>query len=218
MPMILGFLINSIARIISVSSSTNSISFGLTMLSTLIVIIFGETDFSRLRPNGPYQVGFREFRSHVHDNEVSVYYPISKEHHRKHINERNTLWARHGEETLQGLARASGRQSYGGKGEMESIAVMRHLRKVYMDTVYEGDIAEDFKNGRKLIPIIFCHGISSNRTMQSGTCRDFASHGYIVFTFDHKDGTSSFLRSKCGTKTSYYDNTKKLYDYAHRRD
>lgn len=54
--------------------------------------------------------------------------------------------------------------------------------------------------------------------MQSGTCRDFASHGYIVFTIDHSDGTATYYKSKCGTKSAYYDNTKKLYDFEHRRE
>jgi dienelactone hydrolase len=97
-----------------------------------------------------------------------------------------------------------------------------------MDTVFDGEIAPEFESGSKaLIPIIFCHGISSNRTMQSGTCRDFASHGYIVFMLDHRDGTASFyerakeelMNPEFGSPGgSYYDNSKVLYDFEHRRD
>lgn len=96
---------------------------------------------------------------------------------------------------------------------------MRHMRKVHMNTIFNGEVAREFKNGqRTLIPLIFCHGISANRTMLSGTCKDFASHGFIVFTMDHKDGTASFYKSKCGTKQAYYDNSKILYDYEFRRE
>lgn len=52
--------------------------------------------------------------------------------------------------------------------------------------------------GRPLIPVIFSHGLSSNRTMHSGTCRDLASHGYIVFALDHMDLTSSYYETPDG--------------------
>jgi len=65
-----------------------------------------------------------------------------------------------------------------------------------MDTVFNGEIAKDFsEGGRPLIPVIYSHGLCSNRTMHSGTCRDLASHGYIVFAPDHQDGTSSYIEN-----------------------
>ena len=60
-----------------------------------------------------------------------------------------------------------------------------------MDTLTEGNIANKLK-GNKLIPVIFSHGLSSNRSLLSGICRDFASHGHVVFSMDHKDGSSSY--------------------------
>ena len=77
-----------------------------------------------------------------------------------------------------------------------------------MDTVYYGDISNDFK-GKPLIPIVYSHGVCSNRTMHSGTCRDLASHGYIVFALDHNDGTSSYVRTLEG-KEMHYDNMQAL--------
>lgn len=123
----------------------NLSTIGLTLLCLTALVLFGETDFNKLILNGPYEVGFKEFRTDKYDNEVSVYYPVDKAYHAKHIGKRNTLWTRHGDETLQGLARASGRQSYGGQGKMEPVHLMRHLRKVYMNTVYDGEMAEDCK-------------------------------------------------------------------------
>ena len=65
-----------------------------------------------------------------------------------------------------------------------------------MDTVFNGEIAKDFsEGGRSLIPVIYSHGLCSNRTMHSGTCKDLASHGYIVFALDHQDGTSSYIEN-----------------------
>ena len=49
-----------------------------------------------------------------------------------------------------------------------------------------------------LVPIIFSHGLSSNRTMHSVVCRDLASQGFIVFAPDHMDLTSSFYETAEG--------------------
>lgn len=66
-------------------------------------------------------------------------------------------------------------------------------------------MAADFKvqeqpatEKRKLIPLVFLHGLSCNRTASSGLCRDFASHGYIVFSLDHCDGSSYYSQKKNG--------------------
>jgi dienelactone hydrolase len=45
-----------------------------------------------------------------------------------------------------------------------------------------------------LMQTIFSHGLTCNRTAYSGICRDFASHGYIVFALDHFDGTTYYSR------------------------
>jgi len=84
-----------------------------------------------------------------------------------------------------------------------------------LDAVLDGDIAPDFE-ATSLIPVVFCHGISSHRTMYSGICRDLASHGYIVFSLDHRDGTASFYKDAKGDK-AYYDNSRLLFDKEHRR-
>lgn len=70
---------------------------------------------------------------------------------------------------------------------------------------------------KKLIPVIYCHGLSSNRSMHSGTCRDLASHGYIVFVIDHEDGTSSYTVSEDGKKEQNYNNAMICYDHDGRR-
>ena len=51
-----------------------------------------------------------------------------------------------------------------------------------------------------------------SRTMHSVICRDFASHGYIVFTIDHKDRSTLYTESADGKTCSYYDNSKKALD------
>ena len=67
-----------------------------------------------------------------------------------------------------------------------------------------------------LIPIIFSHGLSSNRTMHSGLCRDLASHGYLVFAPDHMDRTSSYYEMEDGTGY-YYCNKRTAHDMEYRK-
>ena len=190
-----------------------------TLLGVANIVLLGEADFSKLKLNGPYEVGFKEFRSETKGNEVSVFYPISKGLYRLFINYpgRNTDWLRHGDKTLLGIAKAGGGHAYGGKGKHVSLNAMRPLRKIKMDTLNDGSISKDFTSSdpalsKKLIPVIFCHGLSSNRGMHSGTCRDFASHGYIVFIMDHKDESSSYTQSENGPEGMYYNNDNILHD------
>ena len=87
-----------------------------------------------------------------------------------------------------------------------------------MDVCENGELPSEFEKGeKKLIPLIFLHGLSMNRTTNSGTCKDFSSHGYIVFTIDHEDGTSSYTKSQDGSIEKYYNNSMEVYDLEGRR-
>ena len=70
------------------------------------MIAYGEVDFSRLNCVGPYQVGYKEFRTEKQDIPVSVFYPINKAHYKEAIKTNNTKWLRDGDKTLLGLAKA----------------------------------------------------------------------------------------------------------------
>ena len=66
-----------------------------------------------------------------------------------------------------------------------------------------------------MIPLIFCHGLASSRTTHSGSCRDLASHGYIVFTVDHHDGTAYYSKTISGTE-EYWPLDQELLDIDYR--
>ena len=136
---------------------------------------------------------------------------MNKREHAQQIKQHNTEWFRHGENTLRGIAKAS--VPYGNVSH-PPLFLFRYLRKIVIDTVYGGQLDHDFST-RPLIPIIYCHGLSSNRTMHSGTARDFASHGYLVFLMDHKDESSSYYETSDG-KGYYYNNKLVAHDMEHR--
>jgi predicted dienelactone hydrolase len=81
--------------------------------------------------------------------------------------------------------------------------------------VENSKLSENSSQSNQLIPVIFSHGLSSNRTMHSGTCRDMASFGYIVFALDHMDLTSSYFETADG-KGVYYCNKKEAHDLEYR--
>ncbi|CDW85051.1 platelet-activating factor acetylhydrolase [Stylonychia lemnae] len=212
-PFILGFLVQGIVFLINGSNIVvDIIGLIFTSFSVVLLVLFGEVTFNRSKAIGPYEVGYKEFKTQKYDNAVSVYYPINKDHHKRMVGRNNVSWLRDGDKTLLGIAKASG--SYGSDKHV-SIQVFRHLRKVMMNVVQNGEIDVDFYN-KPIIPLVYCHGLSSNRTMHSGTCKDLASSGYMVFILDHKDGTSSYTYDKDG-KENYYHSRDLAYDYELRR-
>jgi len=75
----------------------------------------------------------------------------------------------------------------------------KYLEDIKMNTCQDGKLAEVYDTGqKKIIPLIFCHGLAGSRTTYSGSCRDLASHGYCVFTLSHFDGTANYSKKKNG--------------------
>jgi hypothetical protein len=146
---------------------------------------------------------------------VSVFYPSAT----PLTDANNAMWLRHGEKTLLGLARANGGNANGSNEINHApLWIMRSFLGIRMETAEEGELPDEFAKGhKKLIPVIYCHGLSSNRSMHSGTCRDLASHGYIVFIMDHEDGTSIYTVSEDGKKEQFYDISMILNDNDGRR-
>lgn len=65
----------------------------------------------------------------------------------------------------------------------------------------------DFRDGgKKLIPVIFSHGLIVNRTNHSAICKELASHGCIVYALDHTDGSCSYVldTTKNPSEDKYY--------------
>jgi len=58
----------------------------------------------------------------------------------------------------------------------------------------------DFKKEgpKQLIPVIFSHGMGSTRTMNSFMLCELASHGSMVFSIDHTDGSCAHFENEDG--------------------
>jgi hypothetical protein len=149
---------------------------------------------------------------------------MDRDEYQKTISQkdRNTSWFRYGRDSLQGLTNAaSDLRDFPPKPSPTWF--YNFTLKIKMDTCQNGKLSSDFshasiaqrapgrqnenllddhygRQGKKkeLVPIIFLHGLAGSRTSQSGSCRDLASHGYIVFSLDHFDGSAYYAEKKGG--------------------
>ena len=56
------------------------------------------------------------------------------------------------------------------------------------EVLERGTLAKEFAEGKKkLIPVIFSHGMRASRMMYQGVGQELASNGYICFLIDHTD-------------------------------
>lgn len=125
---------------------------------------------------------------------------------------RNTRWLRYGKKSLKGVSIASA--DIGAKKHPPT-CLFNYMKRVKMYTAQNGKLSKDFEGSetsitldsidsyqaltnKKLIPVILCHGLSGSRTSQSGSCRDMASHGYLVFSLDHHDGSAYYSQKEDG--------------------
>ena len=112
-PFYLGFIVHAALSYITTDLIIKILGFiGITLLLTTIILVFlyGDSDLERIKMTGPFEVGYREFRTSKLGNEVSVYYPVDREHYKimlKASSNNNTDWLRHGDKTLLGLAKSS---------------------------------------------------------------------------------------------------------------
>jgi len=121
---------------------------------------------------------------------------MEREKHAELIGEkgRNPGWLVDGSESREGVAKATANW---GTEDNAHPWMFKYLEGATLNVVSEGPIAKDFEK-RALVPIVYVHGLTCTGLSQSGSCRDFASHGYIVFALDHFDGTCYYSKKKSG--------------------
>ena len=73
-----------------------------------------------------------------------------------------------------------------------------------IDCSKDGKLSSDFSKG-SLRPLVFAHGLCSNKEMYQGLYKDFASHGYMVVAMDHLDGSCIYTEKVGYKKRDFYD-------------
>ena len=203
--------------VLNKKSAISNFAFTLTLvLSVLNNSIYGEANFKGINMIGPYQVGHKDIYSSKDGVAVSVYYPMDRAEYARTIRKRgrNTRWLRYDKKSLKGVSIAVADI---GARRHPPTCLFNYMKRIKMFTAQNGSLSKDFQGSdasvsldhdssssfqaltnKKLIPVILCHGLSGSRTSQSGSCRDMASHGYIVFSLDHHDGSAYYSQKEDG--------------------
>lgn len=101
------------------------------------------------------------------------------------------MWLNYGEKQLEWIGKCS--QWQRGNTNLDNYSVCKQLLDLKIPVIKDGELAEDFMSGkRKAQPLVFCHGLTGFNNINSGTCRDLASNGMIVFSMDFHDGTCCY--------------------------
>lgn len=148
--------------------------------------MLGAGDFSKLKFDGPYKVGVRYFHFAGKDVEAMCYYPIDEDEYARKIKSHNAPWMFRRDETTKGMQTVY--KQWFGIDLPHFLIRPQHVIKI--DAIIDGRLARDFRGGEKqLRPVLFSHGLFAQKVHYSGLHKDLASHGYIVFSINHGDGS-----------------------------
>lgn len=125
--------------------------------SILLSIIF-KCDFSDVKPTGKYAVGHLEMFAEAGGNAISVFYPVDPT---KRNPMKSKLW-------LQSADKFTYHMEIAEKWSSQSFYKWpafhaRSWRKLRIDAETNAPLADDFTAGKKLIPIVWSHGLVSSR-------------------------------------------------------
>jgi len=203
-PLMTGFGFYSIALLFGIIEEIAFYYYYLTCLGAIVLVyFFGSAEFYQgFATSGRYKVGCKETSLKVGGNRVLVYYPTEASDSSMF---KDMLWAYDGDHILKGLKKFSA----GIMPESPFKYILSLKQKVLIDAPL-ASLTENDKHKGKYIPMIFSPGVGNTMTWFSSICKDLASQGHIVYSFEHMDATS----------LHYYDETKahKYYKSFDMRD
>jgi len=137
-----------------------------------------------LEPSGPYGVG-HSYKPVIEDDfymNCIVFYPVKKSEYdgyKYHIRQ-NLKWFQPGSDGISTQAKDNGLNPI----------LMHELLTYRIYSVEDRKMQKDFlAKHKKLTPVIVSHGITHWCTSLSAYILELVSHGCIVFTVDHTDGS-----------------------------
>ena len=178
----------------------STVFIGVNCLAVLVTLVlwkrYGECDFEKAKPNGPFAVGCREMYAAGNGAQVTVYYPVdhdtycrSRKPRKKWLdNNEGNRWLAQLQVTRRWYDRTI--------KSLPSTFMFWPWREVEIHAKVDVELSEDFTSGSKLAPILFSHGFCGNRCMYSVQCSELASFGYLVFAIDHLDGSGNLTETR----------------------
>jgi hypothetical protein len=155
-------------------------------------VVFGNSDFSKFKPSGPYPVGFRDWTTKTGAGKIdcSVYYPGAQ--NVSHEWEKGALgvyFYPYLYENVLGSAKAAksySRMSFVSKLDTKLIFMpFLNSKQNYWRNRKLSEVKE-------LVPIVFSHGCHTHRHAYTALYGELASHGYLVIALGHNDGSADF--------------------------
>lgn len=166
----------------------------------------GDGSFSGTDTTGPFRVGYCQLKTD-HGNACPVFYPIDKENGEKTGKGMFPLWARNTskwiDETVLNAAFFGSAMPY---------PFFLPFVDIKIPACIESDLAPCFvssKEGeapaRKLVPLIFCHGMMVNGHVYSMLSRELASYGMMVMCPDFMDGSCDYTENQKTGEPVYFN-------------
>ena len=191
MPMYLSFLISKLYWRTETLENLELIAAGVAT-SLLLYYIWGGFNYDRHETSGPFDVGYREFTTKEYSNDCSVFYPVDKGTIAP--TDKSVYYLQYGD-TIDNMIDICLHENMNNKAQSPHM-VKYNLRCFGFATVpvkNQATLAKVFKDGtKKLQPMIFSHGLASQKMTQSALCRELASYGMFVIVMNHNDESCDF--------------------------
>lgn len=110
-----------------------------------------------------------------------IYYPTEA---KEGSNYKDMMWAYDGEHIIKGLKKFAA----GIMPESPFKYILSIKQKVMVDAPL-AKLPDSDKHQGKYIPMIFSPGVGNTLSWFSTICKDLASQGHIVYSFEHMDAT-----------------------------
>ena len=158
--------------------------FSLAVYAAVVALFVAMGKVRKVAPSGPYGVGFRQFVIKKETTPtVSVFYPIRRE-------EYDRLKSNHDGIVQWWTSETAGIDASSVWYKPYSPFLLYELMAYKIEAIPNKELHPDFSTGgKKLTPVIYCHGLSSIRHKSSSIVNNLASYGCIVYCLDFTDGT-----------------------------
>jgi hypothetical protein len=179
---------------------------------------YGEMNFENIQISGPYDVGCTTIQG-TEGNFCLVHYPINKGLDLSEVKIKSMHTCEPGGPSQERLDAQCNNSKWSLKGRGLPAFMLRDLMYVEIPTPIDVPIADDFlphfeqSAERKLVPMVFSHGLLSRSQMHSLFCREMASHGMIILVPDHNDGSCSYTINYNSEKPVFFDDSIEITNF-----
>lgn len=160
---------------------SNSLFINLPLCILMYFSLFYFPVYKYPNPTGPYRVGYRRFTI-AGVTSVGIYYPTR--HHTKDVRYTpdHRSWERFAD-LLKFYSEATNKKGIPRPLFKFGLSFLEHL---YLGVNEKAPVAQ-LEGGKPHPVVVFSHGLSANIHLYSIQLKEWASHGFVVFSIDHEE-------------------------------